>query len=236
MSGLPMLTELHIQPYRLEGPTAAYPMSSPPPADAWTAVTASTNLCSLRVTVMPCDVPEGCVLFKPGAMYPHLRLIHLQYVEYLDFGSVTYPMPVSGQQLQLLCNSCPTLHSLEAALEAHSPPGTADLPLLQLPGLTHLKTRGLGAAALAVVDVVTQLSGLKELAVSHLEPHQFTNPALLQLTSLTALEKLELQVLPDLRDTNSPLKLRSTVSPGWAQALPLEQPYCCLTAITLACI
>jgi hypothetical protein len=60
----------------------------------------------------------------------------------------------------------------------------------QLSLLTKLVLHQVGAAMVpAVVDVATQLTGLKELEL--LGTYDLADPALLHLTALTALERLE---------------------------------------------
>jgi hypothetical protein len=99
-------------------------------------------------------------------------------------------LPVSEQQLQQLCSCCPAVEDLAFCLSRGSP-STAYLPLLQLSALASLKIKDVGAAAAAAaVGVAAQLTGLKQLVLQGLP--QLTDPALLQLTALTALETLKL--------------------------------------------
>jgi hypothetical protein len=171
-----------------------------PPAAAFTALTASTNLCSLRLSssVMTMRVSsvvwlqgvlQDWVLLQPGWIYPHLRHIDLQ-CERLS-GVV-----LSEQQLQVLCSCCPAVDSLAFVLE-HKASAAAFLPLLQLSALTYLELQqqsrdavsGTKAAA-AAVGVAVQLTSLQHLVVWG-RPG-LTDPLLLQLTALKALDKLGL--------------------------------------------
>jgi hypothetical protein len=83
---------------------------------------------------------------------------------------------------------------------------TALAPLLQLSALTHLdmyETGGMGqAAAEAAVHIVAQLAGLRQLklwglplslAWGHTHLSRPAHPSWLQLTALTALERLDLR-------------------------------------------
>jgi hypothetical protein len=187
LSQLPLLTQLayvgdHFSP-------------GPPPADAFTALTASSNLCSLQVGVtvpvlrgtVPCGSP-----FTLGAMYPHLRLIDLQYKESRSMFPNKYilSMAVSEQQLQQLCSSCPAVEALAFNLCSRPSP-TALQPLLQLSALTRLGVYNVGSATATVAGVAAQLTGLKQLVLGDLQ--QLADPSLLQLTVLTALRGLTLR-------------------------------------------
>jgi hypothetical protein len=151
----------------------------PPAAAAFTALTASTNLCSLElgqhIGIQACD------LFMAGKVYPHLRRVNLTRGE--------LGMPLSEQQLQQLCCCCPALDSLTFRI-FENPSSTALLPLQQLPALTHLALHRVGATAAVVAGAVARLTGLKVLHVVDLS--NLTDPTLLQLTALTALEELHL--------------------------------------------
>jgi hypothetical protein len=164
-------------------------MSHHPPADAFTAITASTNLRSLQLQWG--YYRQECVLFKPGTVYPHLWRIDLKSA------LCSQDAAKNKKQLQQLCSSCPGLESLSFKLWTWPPP-SACLPLLQLSALTHLDL-DLGVnkfmrncpdtAAAAALDVAAQLTGLKHLQVSGLP--KLPDTALLPLTALTALEQLD---------------------------------------------
>lgn len=159
--------------------------SSLPPAEAFTALTASTNLCSLQLLM---DL-EGCVIFEQGCLHPDLRVVNLHAVEF-GVGPV---MPATVQQLESMCSSCPSLCSLTFALP--EPQGdlspAAFVPLLQLSVLTALEVHNVGAATAALVAVVAQLTGLKRLKLNGLS--QLTDPALEPLALLKGLEELFLK-------------------------------------------
>jgi hypothetical protein len=55
------------------------PVPTPFPATAFTALTASTNMCSLQLSLDSKYFPTSPILFAPGTEYPHLRHIYLQY-------------------------------------------------------------------------------------------------------------------------------------------------------------
>jgi hypothetical protein len=185
VSQLPLLTELCFIRQR------AHPVEPPATAASLTALTASTNLCSLTLDlalVMTAKGPHHVVLFKPGSTYPHLRLIDLCIDK---FGP---RMPLHEQQLQALCSSCTALENLKVSLREDASP-TAWLPLLQLPALTQLRLRVYGAdAAASAVGVAAQLIGLRQLVVQPEQGPQWrlTEPTLLQLTALTVLEHLQM--------------------------------------------
>jgi hypothetical protein len=112
--------------------------------------------------------PDGCILFQPDAVYPHLRVIACR--------ASTSFAPLSEQQLGQLCSSCPALESLEFVLRANSSQDALQ-PLLQLPGLTALAVCVEGAVsaaapAAAEVDTVAavagQLTQLKQLKLVNL--------------------------------------------------------------------
>jgi hypothetical protein len=209
IAALPELQSLQIK--NCQGPADAlalpellpdYVFERLPPTGAFTALTASTNLRSLHLQGRWEYLSGGCVLFKPGAVYPHLCCIKLQAA--LCSGTVDD----SEQQLQQLCSSCPALEDLSFRLW-WDPSPTACTPLLQLPALTHLDVYGLRSEAVkpaAVVDVAAQLTGLQHLKLSGLA--QLTSPALLQLTALAALECLELS------DKDNSMRLFNEVSPA----------------------
>jgi hypothetical protein len=189
-----------------------------PTADAFTALTASTNLRSLQLCWAAGSVtpPLGtahsgpgtpplyheCTLFPPNMVYPNLRGIHL----HLIMASST---PLSEQQLQQLGSCCPAVESLGICVREDASPTTC-LPLLQLSALTKLAIQRLSRAAVAptapgageaaapaataaVVGIVAQLARLKHLSLFELS--SLTDATLLQLTRLTALEALRLEII-----------------------------------------
>jgi hypothetical protein len=151
---------------------------------AFTALTASTNLRELHITLFG-HTPRKCVLFGPDSVCPHLRLIDLDH-------ECSQWLALSGQHLKLLCSCCPALNSLSLKLCSQASP-TDCLSLLQLTSLTNLCVRKLsnGAAAGAVVDAAAQLTGLVQLSLRELPC--LTDPRLLQLSALTALTSLSLE-------------------------------------------
>jgi hypothetical protein len=177
VSQLLQLTELVLTTYDSE-------LGQPrPAATAFTALTSSTNLCSLQLGLCAIATPTNWALFRPGTVYPQLREINLIYER--SAGAV----PLSEQQLQQLCSCCPAVESLRLGASSYQSP-TALMPLLQLSALTQLTVFEVGAAAASVVRVVAQLTGLKDLRLSGL--NRLADPALRQLTALTALEELGL--------------------------------------------
>lgn len=172
LTGLTLLTQLT---YFL-----GYRLARTPGVDAFTALTASTNLHSLQLGVSGPGVALHEAPFRPGSLYPHLRLIDLQYLQSI------FATPISEQQL---CSSCPALEGADFNL-CDDPSPTALLPLLQLSALTHLGVDRVGAAAASVACVAAQLTALKELVLEDLQ--QLTDPSLVQLTALTALQGLTL--------------------------------------------
>lgn len=105
-------------------------------------------------------------------------------------------MTMTAEELQQLCSSCPVVEM--TCCLSHSAPRTAFLPLLQLSALTSLELKFLGAAAAAAVEVVTQLTELEQLTLQVLP--QLTDPVMLQLTALRALQKLQLKGDQDYYD------------------------------------
>jgi hypothetical protein len=202
---LSQLTALKLRPFFNWTHTAAA---------AFTALTASTSLHRLQLGMRCYYAPEGCLLFRPGTEYPHLREVSL---EYTNIG-VMYPhprehiwtldaaAPMGEQQLQQMCSSCPQLEDLSFVLCGNLS-HTALQSLLQLSGLTRLAVCAVepayGAEA-ALVEVAAQLTGLKELRLKmHLE-----GLTLLQLTALTALEQLHVDKRPrSLFERDQPVEL-----------------------------
>jgi hypothetical protein len=193
VSELTLLTQL-----KVHFPGVKFSLELNTIAEAFTALTASTNLHVLQLSSRASyhryakwghNVLHDCVRMQPDQVYPHLRHIDLQCVLFSG-------MLISEQQLQVLCSCCPAVESLAVVLE-HDASSTAFLPLLQLSALTQLAVQqqcfdpesGAKAAA-AAVGVVAQLTGLQ-----HLEVWGFAglrDPVLLQLTSLKALHMLAL--------------------------------------------
>lgn len=158
---------------------------------------------------------QDMALFRPGTVYPHLRLVDLQLEHYARV------IPLSEQQLQLLCSCCPALRRLTLwSCPTPSPP-TALLPLGELSALTHLAIFKLRAAApllSAVVSSVATLTGLKQLRLMAAleDPMEvFANPqpaiarSWVQLTALTALEALDISV--QLRGPRDQFHLKNQV-------------------------
>jgi hypothetical protein len=161
--------------------------SATAPAAGFTALTASSNLCSLQLRWGDDDVPPSPVLFQPGVVHPHLRVVELSMYHTSDESAAM--KTISEDQLQLLCSCYPALRGLSFVVWPDPTP-TALLPLLQLPALTRLGVDRIGTELTAAVGVAVQLTGLKELRLRGLL--QKRDLALLQLTTLTALETLEL--------------------------------------------
>jgi hypothetical protein len=150
-----------------------------------TACHVSTNLCSVYLSCAG-SLPQRRILFSSAIVYPHLRHIDLECYPGYD----REDMAITAQKLQQLHDSCPAVESLAFAL-CHNSPTTALTPLLQLSALTSVGFKRLGAGAAAAVDVAAQLTKLRQLTLQGLP--QLTDPALLQLSALTALQKLELE-------------------------------------------
>lgn len=184
-----------------------------------TALQASTNLRSLQLGLDRRAAPQGCNMFMPGAMFPHVRKLDLTYKS-------TEPVRATEQQLQQVCSCCPALESLVFHLcEDVSP--DACLPLLQLTARTSLQMAAehcaSEAASAVILAVAAQLTGLKQLhlrGLSHLK-----NPSILQLTALTALEELDSREGCWGHTDDCDLDFRSTVShPCWTQGGTLCKP------------
>jgi hypothetical protein len=106
VAALTLLTQLDVAPlfgqWQQRGPQ--------PPAAAFTALTASSRLCFLKLHLPSNETPADWVLFKPHQMYPHMRTIE---------GSVGFKScakPLSEQQVRRLCRCCPALESLSLAM------------------------------------------------------------------------------------------------------------------------
>jgi hypothetical protein len=122
VSQLTLLTQL-----LLSTPEDSSPRVLDPPPAVFTALTASTNLCSLQLGYLGQQAGPGA-LFRPGTVYPHLCLINLRY------GGEG--VRLSEQQLQQLCSCCPVVESLVFTLCDGASP-TALQPLVQLSALTR---------------------------------------------------------------------------------------------------
>jgi hypothetical protein len=109
VSQLPLLTEVSWGGFsRFTGAAqeVAYPSAA-----AFTALTASTNLCSLQLDAD--NIAKGHflpVLFQPGLLYPCLRVIEL--LGYCPSAYFRAGKAVSEQQLQIMCSCCPAVESL----------------------------------------------------------------------------------------------------------------------------
>jgi hypothetical protein len=175
---LPQLTDLLLTSASAQQGTAARLAGV-----TYTALTSSTNLCTLQLALSNRAAPQAYLGFNPATKYPNLHMVDLQS------GCCSSAVPVSTLQLQHLIYSCPALESLEFV--AWQPTAlTALLPLLQLSALTCLGLHRVFAAAPTVLAFAAELSGLRQLNLDGLP--QLRDPALLQLTALTALHELQL--------------------------------------------
>jgi hypothetical protein len=203
-----------------------------PPAAAFTAVTASTHLCSLKLQEWKTVSPEGRVLFKAGPVYPHLTHVTLADALCTDVTAV------NEQQLQQLCSCCPAVKSLAFELWTAATPA-ACLPLIQLSALTELVMRSAADNSPTAVDTAAQLTGLKCLQLYGM--HQLLDPALLQLTALSSLEQLAVSPHASRKCFSGVLWLRNKVRQTghcvWTgtpcQRLPLR--YACALGCTATC-
>jgi hypothetical protein len=215
VSVLTLLTELTMSTWELG-------QGEPPAAAAFTALTASTNLCCLELDLdydssepefesesepeSESDPPPGVDLFRSGAVYPHLHRIELGC-------GLNGNMPLSKQQL---CQDAASHTDCQRFKLCPSPTPDTLRPLLQLPALTKLQITGFGPSAAVVattVHIVAQLTGLRRLWLAGLP--DAADPNNLQLTTLTALEHLTLLGLerPSLREGHS-WQLYNKVSPS----------------------
>jgi hypothetical protein len=203
VSQLTLLTELYLgytsrnQDDRRLGPNIT---------DVTSGLTASTNLRSLELGWYMRVPLRGCVLFLPGAVYPHLTKLDLQVdppdvTRWLNTDAMAYDMPLSQQQLQLLCSSCPAVECLAFSPSARCASPSGLLPLLQLSALTSLSISNLGnaAAVTAAAGIAAQLTRLKQLSflgLSYLPLYNRGYLALLELShsapGLTALRAFTL--------------------------------------------
>jgi hypothetical protein len=114
VSKMALLTELHVSL------SDTFPRRSQmhghvpdPSAPVFTALTASTNLCSLQSHLAVPEHALRCgseaILFTPGIVYPNLRQIKL----HCKYGR---GIPLGEQQVQQLCSCCPAVESLAFSL------------------------------------------------------------------------------------------------------------------------
>jgi hypothetical protein len=190
------------------------PAAAQCPAELYTALTVSTNLCSLRLALSDKFAPTY-LLFAPCVVYANLQEVDLQY------GRYSSAVPVGTLQLQHLCGCCPAVESLEIVIWKATPL-IALLPLLQLSALTRLGLHKVQESVSTVASFTAHLSGLRQLSLTGLP--QLRHPALLQLTALTGLEELDLHAPSTPAACISPARggcvanrtdvcLRSNVSP-----------------------
>lgn len=193
VSNLQQLAELHFTCSVITGPLI--------PAAVFTALTASTNLCSVELDIRRELVPHGCPLFKPGTTYPCLLSLNVDpddtYVsaeaDDRHWAPRSY-IHMPEQQLQQLCTSCPALQNLAVGLCPSSlATSSAFHPLLQLSALTrlHMNASSTSDTAVQAVGVAAQLTWLRHLHMRLPQIKWLTDPKLLQLTALTALEFLQ---------------------------------------------
>lgn len=157
LSRLLLLTQLEvIEPARLVREHGVHVPA--PPANAFTALTVSTNLHTLNLEVVSDLMPAGHItLFKPGAQYQHMAQFGTRYIAW-------------DVQLALqVCSSCSNLQSLQVVPEEAAASLAAWQPLLQLTALTqlevHLYCSGAAAAGAAIVSVAAHLPGLQQLSI-----------------------------------------------------------------------
>jgi hypothetical protein len=163
VSKLSMLTELQWTQTKFYGVPETW-LHPAPPATVFTALTASSNLHSLRLGFGEehCGSPA---LFQRGTLHPQLR--HVDMTPPVSCDCTT----LGQQQLQLLWSCCPAVESLSFVLCPEMSP-TAFQPLLQLSALTKLSLQASGLApcdAEVVVGVVARLTGLKNLSAYTLQ-------------------------------------------------------------------
>jgi hypothetical protein len=228
LAGLSLLAELAFMPH------IGY-SNATPPAGAFTALAASTNLRSLRLDLVSNGGPQFFDLFRPGTVYPHLHNIRVYACQ------PGRAMALSEQQMGQLCMCCPSLASLSLILIPSQPySATAWLPLLQLSALTSLKIHEVGATLGSVVEAAAQLTGLKQLALWDLETE--TDPGLLLLTALTGFEKLTLRddirlnELPDLTIKNKVCEMPSCIVHGSQHAVLAVGDDCCQFADSIVAL
>jgi hypothetical protein len=104
----------------------------PCPTGPFTALTASSNLCSLQLGLLHSELPTGWELYTPGAVYLHLR--HVDLACQCSSAAV----PLNERHLQQLSSCCPAVESLSFGLCSGTSPSPLQ-PLLQLSALTRLE-------------------------------------------------------------------------------------------------
>lgn len=211
VSKLTLLTELDISINDRLSPVI--------PVASSAALTASTNLCVLRLSWTGGLYTSDSELFRPGTVHPQLHTTSLLQD---DLGLVAGTMPLCHQQLQLLCTACPAVSSLHIAL-LQDPSPTACQPLLQLSALTQLTLQAMCVDAAAGLQYVGQLTKLKQLRVLVVAAPRA--PALLPLTSLPSLESLDLLTTERIELLNLlHLQVKARVSPPSACCDSVEVP------------
>lgn len=143
-------------------------------------------------------------------MYPHMRLVQLDRMA-----------PIT-REMQQLCSCCTGLESLLFVQTQSCAPAIC-MPLLQLSALTSLHVSVMGPAAAAeaaagLFAVAGRLTGLKSLTLDRIRTESgpvigLSTVALLQLTALTALESLTVDI------TSPGIQLGNKICLGWAVCL-----------------
>jgi hypothetical protein len=149
-------------------------------------------------------------MFSFNTVYPFLRVLDLVDKSATDTRWLNSCLPLSKQGLQQLCSCCLALKSLRFVLNPESPP-TA---LVQLLALTQLEVCRVDAALPVVISTAAQLPAkLKKLGVwCYCKAFSPTDPALLQLTTLTTLEEVMLgHVIGPLDKRTWTLRLKNKV-------------------------
>lgn len=205
VSQMTLLTQLLLRP-----PSPPMDRLVLPAAGAYVALTASTNLSSLKLAMSKEYLAPQYSLFKPASVYPNLVEVNLQH-EWEGWN-----VPLSEDEVQQMCSGCPALQSLAftPCIDTSLPGNSRLLPLLQLTALTRFQAHILdNTTVAAVVHVAAQLTGLKVLVLTSASWELATYPVVLKLAT-PALAALEVLVL----DHDS---LRRTVSGEWLAGLGL---------------
>jgi hypothetical protein len=198
-----------------------------PPAAAFTALTASSHLRSLKLSLLGSKVLEDWVLFRSHHMYPHLRTVHIE----VSSGYKSWVRPLSEQQVRRLSRCCPALESLSLALgNSRNLFSAAWEPLQQLSALTHLALHcGSNMASEIAARLAGELTRLQKLELEGVP--DVRDGFLLRLTTLTALQELHFIEREPKRYRRGntrlgKLHLRNKVSPWKAEGYPhvLFQP------------
>jgi hypothetical protein len=180
------------------------------PPDSYSALTASSQLQCLHVDCMGEDpyssrssIPDGAVghMFPPGRLLQHLVFLqigsdnpnfHHRRCAYDDDGENVSDGSLSGEELQRIVCSCPSLQSLH--LKGSLKADQAVDALLQLSECCSLSIGGSdyewSNAAAAVVAQMTQLTHLSCLC-----SRGFNGLGLQLLTALTNLQRLEIKAM-----------------------------------------